>query len=69
VIQRESGGNPQVWNPTGHWGLYQFSQATRAAYGGNPAAFGRASAAEHTSVFDTAIARGGEGNWSLYDGC
>ena len=69
VIQRESGGNPQARNPAGYWGLYQFSRATWVAYGGNPATYGSASAAEQTRVFNNAMARGGRGNWSPYDGC
>jgi hypothetical protein len=69
VISRESGGNSQVMNSTGHYGLYQFSSGTWAAYGGNPADFGRASASEQTQVFDNAIAQGGQSNWSPYDGC
>ncbi len=69
VIQRESGGNPQALSPAGYWGLYQFSRATWQAYGGNPATYGRASAAEQTRVFNNAIAHGGKGNWAPYDGC
>jgi len=69
VISRESGGNSQVMNSTGHYGLYQFSSSTWAAYGGNPADFGDASVAEQNQVFDNAIAAGGESNWSAYDGC
>jgi len=69
VIQRESGGNAQVMNASGHYGLYQFSASTWAAYGGNPADFGHASVAEQNQVFDNAIAAGGQSNWSLYDGC
>lgn len=69
VISRESGGNSQVMNSSGHYGLYQFSASTWAAYGGNPADFGNASAAEQNQVFDNAIAQGGESNWSAYDGC
>ena len=69
VIARESGGNSQIMNATGHYGLYQFSASTWAAYGGNPADFGNASAAEQTRVFDNAIAAGGQSNWSPYDGC
>jgi hypothetical protein len=69
VIARESGGNPQVMNSTGHYGLYQFSAATWAAYGGNPADFGHASVAEQNQVFDNAMAAGGESNWAPYDGC
>jgi LysM repeat protein len=69
VIARESGGNSQVMNSSGHYGLYQFSASTWAAYGGNPADFGNASVAEQNQVFDNAIAAGGQSNWSAYDGC
>jgi LysM repeat protein len=69
VIAAESGGNAQVMNSTGHYGLYQFSASTWAAYGGNPADFGDASVAEQNQVFDNAIAAGGESNWAPYDGC
>jgi hypothetical protein len=69
VIQRESGGNPQVMNSSGHYGLYQFSESTWVEYGGNPADFGNATAAEQNQVFDNAIAAGGEDNWAPYDGC
>jgi phage tail protein X len=69
VVRAESGGNPQVMNATGHYGLYQFSAQTWAAYGGNPADFGNASAAEQNQVFANALAQGGQSNWSPYDGC
>jgi LysM repeat protein len=69
VISAESGGNSQVMNSSGHYGLYQFSSSTWAAYGGNPADFGNASVAEQNQVFDNAIAAGGASNWSAYDGC
>jgi LysM repeat protein len=69
VIAAESGGNAQVMNSSGHYGLYQFSASTWAEYGGNPADFGDASVAEQNQVFDNAIAAGGASNWSLYDGC
>jgi len=69
VIARESGGNSQVMNSSGHYGLYQFSASTWAAYGGNPADFGSASVAEQNQVFNNAIAAGGASNWSAYDGC
>ena len=69
VISAESGGNSQVMNSSGHYGLYQFSSSTWAAYGGNPAEFGNASVAEQNQVFDNAIAAGGQSNWSAYDGC
>jgi LysM repeat protein len=69
VISSESGGNSQVTNSSGHYGLYQFSSSTWAEYGGNPAEFGDASVAEQNQVFDNAIAAGGQSNWSAYDGC
>jgi LysM repeat protein len=69
VINAESGGNSQVMNSSGHYGLYQFSASTWAEYGGNPADFGNASVAEQNQVFNNAIAAGGESNWAPYDGC
>jgi pyruvate dehydrogenase E2 component (dihydrolipoyllysine-residue acetyltransferase) len=69
VVERESGGNPDVWNASGHWGLYQFSASTWAEYGGSPADFGHAGVAEQEAVFMNALARGGEFNWAPYDGC
>jgi hypothetical protein len=69
VVARESGGNPQVMNASGHYGLYQFSAGTWAAYGGNPADFGHASVSEQNQVFANALAAGGESNWAPYDGC
>ena len=69
VISSESGGDSQVMNSSGHYGLYQFSASTWAEYGGNPADFGDASVAEQNQVFDNAIAAGGQSNWSAYDGC
>ncbi len=69
VRSRESGGNYQATNGGGYYGAYQFSASTWAAYGGNPADFGHASAAEQDQVFATALARGGQSNWAAYDGC
>jgi hypothetical protein len=69
VIARESGGQSQVMNSSGHYGLYQFSASTWAEYGGSSADFGHASAAEQNQVFATALASGGQSNWSAYDGC
>jgi LysM repeat protein len=69
VVARESGGNAQVMNSSGHYGLYQFSESTWVAYGGSAADFGHASAAEQNQVFANALARGGQSNWSAYDGC
>jgi LysM repeat protein len=69
VVARESGGNAQVMNATGHYGLYQFSASTWAAYGGSSADFGHASVSEQNQVFANALAAGGQSNWSAYDGC
>jgi hypothetical protein len=51
VIARESGGNSQVMNSSGHYGLYQFSASTWVAYGGSAGDFGHASASEQHQVF------------------
>lgn len=69
VVAAESGGNPQVMNASGYYGLYQFSYSTWVAYGGNPAEFGNATVAEQNQVFANALAEGGEDNWAPYDGC
>ncbi len=69
VIARESGGSSQVMNSSGHYGLYQFSASTWAAYGGSPSSFGHASVAQQNQVFNNAIAAGGQSNWSAYDSC
>ena len=69
VIARESGGNSQVMNSSGHYGLYQFSSSTWQAYGGSAGDFGHASVSEQNRVFNNAMAQGGQSNWSPYDGC
>jgi len=69
VVSRESGGNSQVMNSTGHYGLYQFSASTWAAAGGNPNDFGHASVAEQNQVFAQAYAAFGTSPWAPYDGC
>jgi LysM repeat protein len=69
VISRESGGNPNVTNASGHYGLYQFSASTWEEYGGSASTFGNASVSEQNQVFQNAMAQGGESNWSPYDGC
>lgn len=70
VIARESGGQSQVMNSTGHYGLYQFAEATWVANGGSPATFGHASVAEQNQVFANTMAKlGGALNWTPYDGC
>lgn len=69
IISRESGGNSQVMNSTGHYGLYQFSASTWAAHGGNPADFGHASVAEQNQVYYNTVAQDGYSDWAPYDGC
>jgi Transglycosylase-like domain len=69
VIARESGGNSQVMNATGHYGLYQFALSTWEEYGGSASDFGDASIATQNAVFANAMAHDGESNWSEYDGC
>ena len=69
IISRESGGNSQVMNASGHYGLYQFSASTWQAYGGSAGSFGNASVAQQNQVFNNAISAGGASNWTPYDGC
>ncbi len=69
VISRESGGNSQVMNSTGHYGLYQFDYSTWTANGGSGADFGNASVAEQNQVFSNAYAASGTSPWAPYDGC
>jgi murein DD-endopeptidase MepM/ murein hydrolase activator NlpD len=69
VISRESGGDAQVMNGSGHYGLYQFSYSAWVAAGGNPGDFGNASVSEQNQVFATAYAQDGTSPWAPYDGC
>lgn len=69
VIRAESGGNSQIWNASGHYGLYQFSSSTWAAHGGPPGDFGHASAAEQTQIFWNTVHEDGTSDWAPYDGC
>ena len=69
VIRAESGGNAQIFNSTGHYGLYQFSPETWDAAGGDPNLFGNASAAYQTQVFWMAYRLWGTSPWAPYDGC
>jgi len=69
VIQAESGGNAQVMNSSGHYGLYQFSESTWVAAGGSAADFGNASVAEQNQVFQNAYSMWGTSPWAPYDGC
>lgn len=69
IIRAESGGNSQVMNSSGHYGLYQFSYSTWVGSGGSGASFGHASVAEQQRVFQTAVAARGYSDWRPYDGC
>jgi hypothetical protein len=69
VISRESGGNSQVMNASGHYGLYQFDYGTWVSGGGNGADFGHASVAEQNRVFASVYAARGTQPWSPSDGC
>ena len=69
IINAESGGNSQVMNSSGHYGLYQFSYSTWVASGGSPGSFGNASVAEQQQAFRTAVAARGYSDWTPYDPC
>jgi hypothetical protein len=69
VISRESGGNSQVMNSTGHYGLYQFDLGTWESGGGAAGDFGHASVGEQNAVFAAVYAARGTSPWAPYDGC
>jgi hypothetical protein len=47
----ESGGNPQVWDPSGtYWGKYQFDKPTWIAHGGAAGSYGSASEVEQDRI-------------------
>jgi hypothetical protein len=69
VISRESGGQTQVMNASGHYGLYQFDYETWVSGGGAGADFGHASASEQQRVFRSVYAARGTQPWSPSDGC
>jgi hypothetical protein len=69
VVSHESGGNSQVMNASGHYGLYQFDLRTWESGGGSAAEFGHASVAEQNRVFANVYAARGTNPWAPYDGC
>jgi LysM domain/Transglycosylase-like domain len=69
VISRESGGDPQIMNSTGHYGLFQFDYGTWVSGGGAPGDFGSASVAEQEQVFASVYAARGAEPWAPSDGC
>lgn len=71
IIAAESGGNPDIWNPTGHWGLYQFSAGTWYSYGAAPGTFGNASASYQNQIYMNVVAHGPQAVFDAWesDGC
>ena len=69
VVIRESSGDSQVMNSTGHYGLFQFDLPTWISGGGNPGDFGHASVAEQNRVFTNVFAMRGVEPWRPSDGC
>jgi hypothetical protein len=71
VITRESGGQADIWNASGHWGLYQFSESTWIDAGGSASSFGNpnTTVAEQDAVFQRAYALWGTQPWQPSDGC
>ena len=71
IISHESGGNPQIVNASGHWGLFQFAYGTWVGYGGPPGEFGNASAAEQEAIYENVAAAGDQAIYDAWesDGC
>ncbi|MGH9095596.1 MAG: transglycosylase family protein, partial [Acidimicrobiales bacterium] len=70
IIARENGGSYGRSSNPSHFGRYQFSRGTWAAYGGSPDTWGSASPAEQDAVFARALASpGGAANWTPFDHC
>lgn len=69
VVTRESGGQVNVMNASGHYGLYQFDYGTWVSGGGRGADFGHASVSEQNRVFAAVYAARGTQPWSPSDHC
>lgn len=71
VISRESGGNPQAYNPaSGAGGLFQFLPSTWAKLGlGYPGGAQTAPVSVQEQGFQILYARDGTSDWAPYDGC
>ena len=69
IVSRESGGQSQVMNASGHYGLYQFDLGTWESGGGSASDFGHASVAEQNAVFQSVYAARGAEPWAPSDGC
>jgi hypothetical protein len=68
-IRNAEEGGSYAWGPGNGGGAYQFVLGTWEHYGGAASAYGSAGAAYQDQIFDNAIAAGGAGNWTNYDGC
>jgi hypothetical protein len=68
-IRKAEEGGSYAWGPGNGGGAYQFILGTWEHYGGAASAYGSAGAAYQDQIFDNAIAAGGAGNWTNYDGC
>jgi hypothetical protein len=68
IRDAEEGGS-YAWGPGNGGGAYQFVIGTWESYGGAASEYGVADAAYQDQIFDNAIAAGGAGNWTNYDGC
>ena len=69
IITRESGGQSQVMNSSGHYGLFQFDYGTWVSGGGSGADFGHASVGEQQRVYENVYAARGAEPWAPSDGC
>lgn len=65
IAQCESGGNPRAVNPSGYYGLYQFSIPTWQSVGGTGLP-SEASVEEQTMRAKMLQAKAGWGQWSCY---
>jgi hypothetical protein len=68
-IRNAEEGGSYAWGPGNGGGAYQFAEGTWEAYGGAASEFGVAGPAYQDQIFNNAIAAGGAGNWTNYDGC
>jgi Transglycosylase-like domain len=68
-IRNAEEGGSYAWGPGNGGGAYQFAEGTWEAYGGAASEFGVAGASYQDQIFDNAIAAGGAGSWTNYDGC
>jgi hypothetical protein len=68
IVTRESGGDYEAWNPSGHYGRYQLSAELWGAYGGQ-SDYGAASPGEQDMVFVSVVVADSYTPWLPYDHC